>query len=229
MAAIAWKDLLSLRRDFRRLAGALPAVGIAVVYTFVNSSHAAPGLWAVALPIGFVPGFVSLSIGLPAVAAEGRGIQLLLLAGMPMRRLLLAKLLFAVPIILTLTLATALALSVANGVGPAESLKVVLFAAWLGCGAPAIALAAGALGPNFAATDPRRGVNPGWAIGGMVAVAIFGALSYGALFAFQLAAAGTLAALLVPVGLLLLAGAAAVVGGMLFAGLRALESWRPGE
>jgi hypothetical protein len=34
---------------------------------------------------------------------------------------------------------------------------------------------------------------------------------------------------LAPLGALLLAGAAAVVGGVLFAALRYLESWRPGE
>ena len=63
----------------------------------------------------------------------------------------------------------------------------------------------------------------------MLAVAIFGALSYGALFAFRIAAEGTLPYALVPFGLLLLAGAAAVVVAMLVSGLRALERWRPGE
>lgn len=229
VAALAGKDFLTLRRDFRRLAGVLPAVGMAVVYTFVNAGHAGAGFWGVALPIGFVPGFVSLSVAVPAIASEGRGMQLLVLAGLPMRILLLAKLLFALPIVLALTMVTAIALSVANGAGLAQSVEVAAFAVWLGCGAPAIAVAAGAMGPDFAAADPRRGVSPGWYIGGMLLVAIFGALSYGALFAFQLAAGGTLAQLLVPLGFLLLAGAAAVVAGMLAAGLRALERWRPGE
>lgn len=229
MAAIARKDLLTLRRDFRRLAGALPALAMAVAYTFINSSHAAPGFLGVALPVGFVPFFVSMSIAIPAVAMEGRGVQLLVLAGLPMRTLLLAKLLFALPIILALTLASALVLSVVNGTGPAESASVILFAAWLGCGAPSIAVAAGALGPNFAAADPRRGVNAGWMIGGMVALAVFGAFSYGALVAFRFAAGGSLPLLLVPLGVVLLAGSAGVVAGMLRAGLRALESWRPGE
>jgi hypothetical protein len=228
-AAIARKDFLSLRRDFRRLAGALPAVGMAIVYTFVNSSHTAPGFWGVALPIAFVPGFVSLSIAISAVAMEGRGIQLLVLAGTPMRTLLQAKLFFALPIVLPFTLATALVLTFANRAGLADSVAVLLFAAWLGCGAPAIAVAAGAMGPNFAATDPRRGVNPGSVIFGMLALTIFGALSYGALFAFRIAADGTLPYALVPFGLLLLAGAAAVVAAMLVSGLRALERWRPGE
>jgi len=66
-------------------------------------------------------------------------------------------------------------------------------------------------------------------IGGMLMIAVFGALSYGALVAFWFAANGTLAPLLVPAGLLLLASSAAVVGGMLLVGLRALERWRPGE
>ncbi len=229
IAALAWKDVLALRRDFRRLAGVLPAIGMAVVYTFINSGHAAAGFWGAALPIGFVPGFVSLSVAIPAVAGEGRGIQLLILAGMPMRKLLQAKLFFAVPIVLGLTLATAVALSIADGAGPVDGAQVVMLALWLGFGAPAIAVATGALGPNFAATDPRRGVNAGWMIAGMTMLALFGGLSYGALFAFRYAAEGMLPALLVPVGLLAMAGAAVIVIGMLIAGWRALERWRPGE
>jgi putative ABC exporter len=229
VAAIAWKDYLGLRRDFRRLAGVLPAIGMAVVYAFVNSGHVVGGVWGVILPIGFVPGFVSLAVAIPAIGTEGRGMQLLVLAGLPMRKLLQAKLLFALPIVLLLTSGTVLALSLTNGAGPGVTATAVLFGIWLGCGAPAVAVAAGAIGPNFAATDPRRGVNPGWMIGGMLMVAVFGALSYGALVALVFAAGGTLPALLVPVGLLLLASSAAVVGGMLFVGLRALERWRPGE
>jgi Putative ATP-binding cassette len=229
MAAIARKDFLGLRRDFRRLAGVLPALGMAVVYAFANSGHVVGGFWGVVLPIAFVPGFVSLSVAVPAVGTEGRGMQLLVLAGLPMRKLLLAKLLFALPIVLLLTVGTALALSLTNGAGPVEMAAAVLFGVWLGFGAPAIAVAAGAIGPNFAATDPRRGVNPGWMIGGMIMIAVFGALSYGALAAFWFAAGGTLAPLLLPAGLLLLASSAAVVGGMLLVGLRALEHWRPGE
>ena len=227
IAAIARKDLLALRRDIKRLAGVLPAVIMAVVWTFVNAGHTGLGLWGVVLPIAFVPGFMSMPLALPAVASEGRGMQLLVLAGTPMRTLLQAKLLFVLPIVLPLTLATSIALAVVNGLGPAESVEVVLFAAWLGCGAPAIAVGAGALGPNFAAADARRGVNPGWVFGGMLAVAVFGALSYGALWIFQLAAGGLL--FLLPAGIALLAAGAAVVGGMLMFGLRALEAWRPGD
>jgi Putative ATP-binding cassette len=225
VAAIARKDLLTLRRDFRRLAGALPALAMAVVWTFVNANHVPAGFWGVALPIVFVPALVSLAVALPAVPSEGRGMQLLVLAGLPMRTLLQAKLFFVLPIILPLTLATALVLCFVNHLGPAEWVQVALIAAWLGCGAPAIALAAGALGPNFAATDPRRGVNPGWAIGGMVMLGVFGTLSYGGVFIFQLGAGGSL--FLIPIGVAMLAGAAAVVGGMLIFGLRALERWRP--
>jgi hypothetical protein len=229
VAAIARKDFLGLRRDFRRLAGALPAVGMAIVYTFVNAGHRGAGFWGMALPIAFVPGFVSLSIAMTAVATEGRGMQLLVLAGLPMRVLLTAKLLFAVPIVLGLTLATGVVLTIANGAMPVEAAEIVLIALWLGCGAPAIAVAAGALGPNFAAADPRRGVHPGWMLGGMVMVALFGALSYGALLVFRFAATGAFPAAFVALGILLLAVSAAVVAGTLTVGLRALERWRPGE
>jgi len=229
VAAIVLKDLLTLRRDFRRLAGTLPALAMAVVWTFVNANHVPAGFWGVALPISFVPGLVSLALALPAVASEGRGMQLLVLAGLPMRALLLAKLLSVLPIILTLTLATTTVLLVVSHLGPAESAQVVLVAVWVGCGMPAITVASGALGPNFAAADPRRGVNPGWVIGGIMMVGLFGLLSYGALLAFQLAARGELPLALVPFGVLLLAGSAAVVGGMLLTALRYLERWRPGE
>ncbi len=220
---------MALRRDFRRLAGTLPALAMAVVWTFVNANHVPAGFWGVALPVSFVPGVVSLALALPAVAGEGRGMQLLVLAGLPMRTFLLAKLLSVLPVILPLTLATATVLLVVNHLGPAESVQVILLAAWFGCGMPAITVAAGALGPNFAAPDPRRGVNPGWVMGGIAMVAVFGVLSFGGLLALQLAAGGELPLLLVPFGVLLLAGSAAIVGGMLVTALRYLERWRPGE
>ena len=90
-------------------------------------------------------------------------------------------------------------------------------------------MSAGAIGPNFAATGPVGGVHTGWAIGGMAVMAAFFALSYGALAAWWFAANGTLASLLVPLGVLLLGGAVAVVGAMLFAALTALQRWRPGD
>jgi hypothetical protein len=229
VAAIAAKDLLALRRDFRRLAGTLPALAMAVVWTFVNANHVPAGFWGVALPVSFVPGVVSLALALPAVAGEGRGMQLLVLAGLPMRTFLLAKLLSVLPVILPLTLATATVLLVVNHLGPAESVQVILLAAWFGCGMPAITVAAGALGPNFAASDPRRGVNPGWVMGAIAMVAVFAVLSFGGLLALQLAASGELPLLLAPFGVLLLAGSAAIVGGMLVTALRYLERWRPGE
>jgi hypothetical protein len=234
VAAIAKKDLLTLRRDFRRLAGALPAVAMAIAYTFLNSGqgvpgHGMPAFWSAALPIGFVPGIVGLAIALPAIGTEGRGMQLLALAGLPMRSLLLAKLVFALPIVLGLTMAMALVVLVLDIPGPAVSVVVLLFAAWLALGAPAVAVAAGAIGADFAATDPRRGISAGWAMGGMVVLAVFFGLSYGALAAFYFAAGGILSPFLVPAGIVLLAVAAAVVGGMLLAGLAALERWRPGD
>jgi Putative ATP-binding cassette len=231
IAAIAKKDALALRRDFRRLAGALPAVAMAVAYTFLNSGHLPAGwaFWGIALPIGFVPGIVGLAVALPAVGTEGRGMQLVALAGLPMRTFLLAKLVFAVPIILGLTLAMSVALLVIWGAGLAESAEILLFGAWLAAVGSAVAVAAGAIGPNFSAADPRRGISTGWAMGGMLVMAVFFGLSYGALGAVWFAAAGRLTAFLVPLGILLLALAAAVVGGMLVAGLTALERWRPGE
>ena len=231
IVAIAWKDALALRRDFRRLAGALPAVAMAIVYTFLPSGQIPPdwAFWSIALPVGFVPGLVGLAVALPAVGTEGRGMLLLSLAGLPMRSFLIAKLIFALPIVLGLTIVMTLTLLVVRGAGLAESAEILLFAAWLATGGPAIAVSAGAIGPNFSATDPRRGVQTGWAIGGMVVMAVFFALSYGALAAFWFAASGNLTPFLVPLGILLLGVAAAVVGATLFAGLSALQRWRPGD
>jgi hypothetical protein len=231
IAAIAWKDALALRRDFRRLAGALPAVAMAIVYTLLNSGSVPAdwAFWGIALPIGFVPGLVGLAIALPAVGSEGRGMLLVSLAGLPMRSFLLAKLLFAVPVVLVLTMAMTVVLLVIRGTGAVESAEILLLAAWLAIGGPAVGVSAGAIGPNFSATDPRRSVTTGWTIGGMVVMVLFFALSYGALAAFWFAAAGTLTPFLVPLGILLLGVAAVVVGAMLLAGLAALQRWRPGD
>ena len=231
VAAIARKDALALRRDFRRLAGALPAVAMAIVYTFLNAGRlpAEWAFWGIALPIGFVPALVGLAIALPAVGTEGRGMLLVSLAGLPMRTFLLAKLIFAISIVLVLTTVVTVILLVLNRTGLVASAAIIVLAVWLASGGPAIAVAAGALGPNFSATDPRRSVHTGWAIGGMVVMAAFFALTYGGLAAFWFAAGGTLTPFLVPVGVLLLGVAAFVVGAMLVAGLASLQRWRPGD
>jgi hypothetical protein len=229
--AIAAKDFVSLRRDFKRLAGTLPALAMAVAYTLVNSRRlGGGGLWPVILPLGFIPFFVGMAVGLPAVGGEGRGMLLLSLAGLPMRRLLLAKLVFGTSTLLVTTLGAALALGLIKGSPPVELLEILLIAAWLAGGASAITVAAGSLQPNFEAENPRRGVGLGAGCGGAVALAMFAGLTYGAVLALTSASGlGAWAPVLVGVGVLLLAAGAVLVGAMLLVGVRALERWQSGD
>jgi len=229
--ALAAKDFVSVRRDFKRLAGALPALAMAVAYTLVNSQRlGGGGLWPVILPLGFIPFFVGMAVGLPAVAAEGRGMLLLSLAGLPMRRLLAAKLLFGTSTLVVITVGAALALGLVKQAPPVELLEILLIAAWLACGAAAISVSAGALQPNFEADNPRRAVGLGAGCGGAAAVAAFVGLTYGAVLALTSAPElGAWAPALVGLGVLLLGGGTVVVAAMLLMGLRGLERWQPGD
>jgi len=164
------------------------------------------------------------------VGGEGRGMLLLSLAGLPMRRLLLAKLVFGTSTLLVTTLGAALALGLIKGSPPVELLEILLIAAWLAGGASAITVAAGSLQPNFEAENPRRGVGLGAGCGGAVALAMFAGLTYGAVLALTSAPElGAWAPALVGLGVLLLGGGTVVVAAMLLMGLRGLERWQPGD
>lgn len=229
IAALVYKDLVTLRRDLRRLAGALPALVMAVAYSFVNSRGQGGGVWPVILPLGFVPVMVSGALALPAVSVEGRGILLLALAGTSMRRLLAAKLVFAGSIVAGMAVAAALMLSLRRGETSIVLLAVPV-AAWLGAGCAAIAVSFGAMGPNFQAPADRARGNPAYAMGALVAMGVFAGLTYGAIAAAGAAAGG--GAWTVPlVTVAVVAGAmsVALVVAALVVGLERLEQLRPGD
>lgn len=181
--AIAHKDLLSLRRDLRRLTRLLPAVAIAFVYAVVNSRRVGSGIWQVILPLALVPVLSGSAFGLPAVVSEGRGILLLVSAGVTPSRILLAKLTYVTPIVTGLTLAAGGLLVALQGGSLGELAAVVAIALWLGAGCSVIAVAIGSYAPDFERYAQRGHVGGLPGFGGLIAMAAYAGLTYGAIAA----------------------------------------------
>lgn len=233
--ALAYKDLLAVRRDMRRLAGVLPAIVMAIAYPLLilrgPNLPGALGFWLGMTGSAFAPFLLSSVIALPSVGLEGRGMKLLLLAGTPAETLLRAKLAYAVPVVTALGVGGGVAAAWFRAGSAGELLAAGAALAWLSAGMAGIGVGAGAIAPNFEASDPRRVVR---FTGGLVSMAAdvgFVALSFGTVVAALVAraTAAPLATALWAVAVFLAAAAAAVVLVVLAAGRRALARWRPDE
>jgi hypothetical protein len=232
--AIVYKDLISMRRDMRRLASVLPGVAMAVAYPLLFRLPSGArglgeiGFWAGMAGSAFIPFMLSMLFALPAIGQEGRGIQLLTLAGTRPATILRAKLTAMVPLVSVLSLAGATATAMFHGADVAGVLAVLGVIAWFSAGLATIGVSAGALAPNFAAADPRRAVRFEGVLAGMVGDALFSVLSGGAvavaLFAAHAPGGGAVA--LMAVAFVLAAGAAGVVAGFVALALNALGRYR---
>jgi ABC-2 type transport system permease protein len=229
VAALRGKDLLVLRRDMRRLAGVLPSLVMAVVYPFfvtqagLGGASGNPTFWLTMLGALFGPFLFSNVLALPAVAMEGRGIQLLRLAGVQPWTLLRAKLSYAMPAVVLLGVAGATVVAALAGGGPVRVPLAALASCWFSAGMAAVALGAGAIAPNFEAANPRRAVG---FLGGLVSMAgqtLFCACSAGAVVVAAIGAAGIVPPAMLVLSPLLLLAAVAVVAFILAQGVRALR------
>lgn len=232
--ALAAKDLRTLRRDVKRLASVLPSLVMAIVYPLVffriPSQSGGIGFWVGMMSGAFVPFLLSTTLALPSIGAEGRGMQLLVLAGVRAAVIVRAKLSYVVPIVTLLGTGGGVIAALTRQAPADEKLAAVAAVAWLSAGIAAIGVGAGATAPNFGASDPQRAVHfqAGLvAIGGDVAFSLFTFIAVLLLILGRMLGSGlrpwlTVAAL-VPAAI-----AVSVVLGILALGSRRLASWTPG-
>jgi len=222
--ALIQKDLVLLRRDHRSLATLLPAFGLAAAYPLLAQpagAAAADWFWLEVAAAAFLPYLLSSITALPAVAAEGQRLGLLLGAGVPPWVIVRAKLALAVPCVIVLTLAAVSALALRHGTRPGLLLAACALAAWWSAGMAAIAVGAGAAAP-----DPREA-------GRVTALGV--ALNAAAASGFGLLGVVALAAVLVAprrppfagVAVAAMIASVALVGATLWLGVRRLGAWRP--
>ena len=234
--ALVHKDLVTMRRDMKRLARVLPAVAMAIAYPILlRGPSAAQGagrldpdilFWISAGGALFVPFMTSMVIALPAVGLEGRAMRLLLLSGTAARTVVRAKLTLAVALIAAMGGIGGIITALLRGVHDGRVLVLLLALLAFSAGMAAIGVGAGALAPNFETDDPRRAVRFEGTVICFAADIAFTGLCVGALVLSLIAvrqpaplplAAATLLALL-----------AAVIPVLLVtAGTRSLASWRP--
>jgi hypothetical protein len=228
--ALVRKDWLVLRRDTRRLARLLPALAMAFVYPFVFSRSSGPGiLVALAVP-AFSAFFLSQVIGGPSVPSEGRAIQLLYMSPLSAWRVLRAKVLFAAPPVVALSLAAALPITALRGGTRVELGLVALLTVWYAAGMAALAVCMGAIDPRFAAADPNRAIGLEGVVLGLLGQLGFSLLTAGAvaLVVVGLFLAPGQAAAVLSGALVLAAAGAALVSGFLVFAERRLRRWQPG-
>jgi len=238
--ALVRKDVVTIRRDMRLLAGMLPGLALAIVYPLVfvrlptppggaSSGPAEILFWVSMGGTLFVPLMTSVVIALPAVGLEKRGMWLLLLAGTPARTIMRAKLSLALGTIVTITGIEAVVSALLRGAHDARLLVVLLAVSWVAAGMAAIGVGAGALAPNFDGTDARRAVRLEGILIFFVVAVVFNGLAVGALVLGIVAAhqtGSTALVLAMMAGFFALTASAAPVG-MVAAGVRSLSAWRP--
>ncbi len=233
LRAIARKDWLAYRRDIRRLSRLLPALLFPIGYAFAFSrpSRQLSGFWSEVFLIAFISMFMSTTLGTPSVPSERRGFQLLRMAPLPMWEVIRAKIALTLPAVLLMTALFGLAVALVERNPVSQIVELIALAMWLGVGFVSVGVSAGAIDPRFESTDDRRAVGLTGTLAGVAGALGFGALSVGA-FALLVFAAGaltgatnlgplpstpTVGALLALGALVLAAGAATVVGVLLWA------------
>ncbi|HEV2029362.1 MAG TPA: hypothetical protein VGS16_12660 [Candidatus Dormibacteraeota bacterium] len=230
--AIALKDWLSYRRDIRRLSRMLPAFLFPIGYalTFFRPSRSINGFWTEVFLFGFISMFLSSALATPSIPSEKRGFQLLRMAPMTMWQVIRAKVALTLPPVLVITLLFTIVVAAAGGSGFGQLAELSVLVIWLCVGFVSIGVSAGGIDPRFDASDDRRAVGVVGTLAGLGGAFGFGLLSVGAfaLFVFGFAAAAgtaqlgglpstlTVGALMWVAGLALAAGAATVVGVLLW-------------
>lgn len=229
--AIARKDWIAYRRDIRRLSRFLPAMIFLLAYAvlLIRPGRGVDLFWNDVFVVAFISFFMAMMFATPSIPSERRGYQLLRLAPVTSWQLIRAKVLFTLVPVLALTSVISFGISIAGGNGVWKTIQVAVLAVWLGIGCVCIGVSAGAIDPNFEATDDRRSVGIVGTFAAMGGELAFGLLTVGALALLYVAAAlaggdGTLglpatpllAAVSVLVAIALAAGSAAVVALMLW-------------
>lgn len=233
LAAIARKDWLAYRRDIRRLSRLLPALLFPIGYAFAFSrpSRQLSGFWSEVFLIAFISMFMSTTLGTPSIPSERRGFQLLRMSPLPMWQVIRAKIALTLPAVLVMTALFGLAVALVEHNPVSQIVELIALAMWLGVGFVSVGVSAGAIDPRFESTDDRRAVGIAGTLAGVSGALGFGALSVGA-FALLVFAVGAMTgtthlgplpstaavgALLALGAVVLAAGAATIVGVLLWA------------
>jgi hypothetical protein len=230
--AIALKDWLSYRRDIRRLSRLLPAFLFPIGYalTFFRPGRSITGFWTEIFLVAFISMFLSSALATPSIPSEKRGFQLLRMAPMTMWQVIRAKVMLTLPPVLALTLLFSFVVATVGGGGIAQLVGMAVLVTWLGVGFVSIGVSAGGIDPQFEAADDRRAVGLLGTFTGLGGALGFALLSIGAtaLFVFGVGVAAgtvhlgplpsspTLGALMLGAGLVLVIGAGAIVGTLLW-------------
>ena len=233
------KDWRTLLRDPRWRTGALislVALGLPAVVLFAGDPLARAShlmrFWFGMLPVPYLAYLIGSQQGAATLAYEGRNIALLRSAPVGMARILVAKVLGGLALVLLVTLVATLALGLKHNGEPLEIAAAVLAGAWLALGATVSAVAGGALTANFEGDNPQRRVGClGTIVTSLLSLVFFGS-NTGLFVWWVIRAVATIPRPLRPfesiVDWTLPVVALAAVGAVLLAarvGVRRLDSW----
>jgi ABC-2 type transport system permease protein len=175
------KDWRTLVRDPRWRTGALlslvalgvPAMALFAGDPFARTAHALR-FWLAMLPIPYLAYLFGSQQGAATLAYEGRNIALLRAAPVGMGRILLAKGLGGLALVVAVTWAATLALAFSHAGEPLEILAALAAATWLAVGGTSAAIAGTALTADFESDNPQRRV--GWL--GMIVTTLLSSLFF---------------------------------------------------
>jgi putative ABC exporter len=165
VAGILLKDWRTVLRDPRWRTGTLvslvalglPAMLVFAGDPFVRSAHMMR-FWFGMVPVPYLAFLIGSQQGASTLAYEGRNLALLRAAPVAMERVLIAKLLGGLVLVLLVTWTATLTLGLTHAGEPVEMVQALAAATWLAVGATLAAVAGAALTANFESDNPQRRV-----------------------------------------------------------------------
>jgi Putative ATP-binding cassette len=165
IAGILQKDWRTLARDPRWRTAAvvsLVALGLPVMVLFAGDPLARAThmvrFWFGMLPVPYLAFLFGSQQGALTLAYEGRNIALLRAAPVGMARILFAKVLGGLALVLLVTWAATIALGLGHQGEPLEIIVALVAATWLGLGATIASVAGASLTADFGTDNPQRRV-----------------------------------------------------------------------
>jgi ABC-2 type transport system permease protein len=159
------KDWRTLVRDPRWRTGALVglvALGLPAMALFAGDPFARTGhalrFWLGMLPVPYLAYLFGSQQGAATLAYEGRNIALLRAAPVSMGRILVAKALGGLVLVVSVTWAATLALGFSHAGQPLEMVAALAAATWLAVGGTGAAIAGASLTADFEGDNPQRRV-----------------------------------------------------------------------